>query len=245
MSTALRESDRQTSERAPARRLRLAPLTGVVSVLLVIAGIVVMEGVADRPEESAPAEVVIAYFRDQDSVMGGSALFMLGALFFLWFAGELRAALHRAEGGSGRVSAIVFGAGIVTGALLLLLHAGSFLGALYHEQLSAEMARMLYLFGDVFLYPASMAAALLLAATAVVALRTRALPRWLAWISLPVAAWLLVPPFGSPARMDWAAPAWSGLAALGAVPVWTVAVAVALTRADHRDRAPDLTSVAP
>ena len=85
-----------------------SPING--GALLIIAGIVVMEGVADRPEESAPPEIVMSYFRDQDAVMGGSALFMLGALFFLWFAGELRAALRSAEGGGDRVNAIAFAA---------------------------------------------------------------------------------------------------------------------------------------
>ncbi|HEX2410357.1 MAG TPA: hypothetical protein VHJ39_04235 [Solirubrobacteraceae bacterium] len=226
MSVTIREADRvktRDAGAAPGDSLRLAPLTGVVATLLVIAGIVVMEGVADRPEESAPPDVVLAYFRDRDAVMGGSALYMLGGLFFIWFAGELRSSLRRAEGRDGRVSAIAFGAGVATGTLMLLIHAASFLGALYHEQLSPETARTL------FLYPMAMTGALLLAATAAVALRTKILPKWLAWLSLPVALWLLVPPFGSPAGTDWAPPAWSGLAALGALPFWTIATAIALT----------------
>jgi hypothetical protein len=98
MSVTIREADRvktRDAGAAPGDSLRLAPLTGVVATLLVIAGIVVMEGVADRPEESAPPDVVLAYFRDQDAVMGGSALYMLGGLFFIWFAGELRSSLRR------------------------------------------------------------------------------------------------------------------------------------------------------
>ena len=166
--------------------------------------------------------------------MLGSALYMLGALFFLWFVGELRAALAETEGGVGRISAIAFGAGVTTGASLLLLHSASFLGALYHQQLTAGMARTLFLFGDLFLYPAAMAAALLLTATAAIALRTHVLPTWLAWLSVPVALWLLVPPFGSPAGTDWAPPAWSGLGALGAVPLWVLATAIALTLRSRR-----------
>lgn len=225
-----RDPDVAPSREAPevARTFVLAPLAGVAATILIFAGIIVLEGVADRPEESAPPDVVMAYFRDQDAVLGGSALFMLGALFFLWFVGELRTDLRRGEGGDGRISAIAFGAGAATATLLLLNHAGSFLGAVYHEQLTGETARQLFLFGDVFLYPTAMAAALLLAATAALALRTHVLPGWLAWVSLLVAIWLLVPPFGSPAGTDWAPPAWSGLAALGAVPFWTIATSIAL-----------------
>jgi hypothetical protein len=239
MSATMQEPDQTKPGRSPdgaarGKAHRLAPLTGVASTLLVIAGIVVLEGVADRPEESAPPEVVTAYFGDQNAVMGGSALFMLGALFFVCFAGELRAALRSTERGSDRVSAIAFGAGVATGTLLLLHHAGSFLGALYHEQLSAEMARTLFLFGDLFLYPTAMAGALLLAATAVGALRTRVLPAWVPWLSLAVALWLLIPPFGSPAGTDWAPPAWSGLGALGAIPLWTMVTAIILAARSRR-----------
>lgn len=49
---------------------------------------------------------------------------------------------------------------------------------------------------------ALVAAALLLAATAATALRTCVLPAWLSWLSVPLALWLLVPPFGSPAGTD-------------------------------------------
>ena len=91
------------------------------------------------------------------------------------------------------------------------------------------MARTLFLFGDLFLYPTAMAAALLLAATALVSLRTHVLPAWLAWLSLAVALWLIIPPFGSSAGTDWAPPAWSGLGALGAIPLWTTVTAIVLT----------------
>ena len=240
MATTAHPTETQERERtapvppALARVPWLAPLTGVVSVLLVAAGIVVLEGPADRPEESAPAGLILSYFRDQDTVMLGGALAMLGALFFLWFVGELRAKLAEAEGGVGRISEIAFGAGMATGAFLMLQYSASFLGALYHQQLTAGMARTLFLFGDLFLYPAAVAAALLLAATAAVALRTRVLPMWLAWLSVPLALWLLVPPFGSPAGTDWAPPAWSGLGALGAVPLWVLATAIALTLRSRR-----------
>ena len=52
--------------------------------------------------------------------------------------------------------------------------AANLFGALFAEQLTAVQAQTFYLFGDVFLYPAAMGAAVLVAATALVALRTAA-----------------------------------------------------------------------
>ena len=101
--------------------------------------------------------------------------------------------------------------------------------------MSPEGAQTFYLFGDVFLYPAAMAAAVLVAATALVALRTATLPRWLAWLSLALALWLLIPPLGSSGGTQPENPAaWTGLAALPVVPLWTAMTAVHLLKS--RDR---------
>jgi hypothetical protein len=41
-------------------------------------------------------------------------LFVIGAGFFLWFLGRLRGFLLRAEGGTGRLSTVAFGVGVVS-----------------------------------------------------------------------------------------------------------------------------------
>lgn len=210
---------------------RLALLAGVAVLVLGIAGLVVWEGPADRPELDAPPGVILGYFGDRDTVILGGFLLMLSALSFVWFAGALRAVLLRAEGGAGRLSAIGFGGGIAAAAFMLALPASNLAGALFAEQMSPEGAQTFYLFGDAFLYPAAMAAAVLIAATGIVALRTGALPRWLAWISLVYALWLLIPPLWTSGATQPENPAaWTGLAALPAVPLWTAVTAVVLIR---------------
>ena len=63
----------------------------------------------------------------------------------------------------------------------------------------------------------------------VIALRTGTLPRWLAWLSLALALWLLIPPLGSSGGTQPENPAvWTGLAALPGVPIWTAVTAVVL-----------------
>ncbi|HSD76061.1 MAG TPA: hypothetical protein VLA98_01605, partial [Solirubrobacteraceae bacterium] len=98
----------------------------------------------------------------------------------------------------------------------------------------AVQAQTFYFFGDVFLYPAAMGAAVLIGATALVALRTAALPRWLGWVSLALSLWLLIPPLGSAAGTPENPAAWTGLAALGAVPLWTAVTAVVLMLRSRR-----------
>jgi hypothetical protein len=46
-------------------------------------------------------------------------LFVLGAGFFLWFLGSLRSFLARAEGGTGRLSAVAMGAGVASTVMTL------------------------------------------------------------------------------------------------------------------------------
>jgi hypothetical protein len=210
---------------------RYAPLTGVAVLALGLAGMIVWEGPADRSELDAPPDVILAYFSDRDTVILGGFLLMLSAVFFLWFVGSLRAFLRPAEGHVGRLSAIVYGGGVITAAFILALASANVAGALFAEQLSPEGAQTFYLFGDVFLYPAAMAAAVVIAATALVALRTGALPRWLVWPSFVFALWLLIPPLGTSGATQPENPAvWTGLAVLPAVPLWTAVTGMVLMR---------------
>ncbi len=93
--------------RSGGRLESLAPLTGVVAVVLLIIAAIVFES-GDAPDEAAAPAAYLDYFDDQtDSIIGGSLLFAFGLLFLLWFAGSLRAALARAEGESHRLSSLV------------------------------------------------------------------------------------------------------------------------------------------
>lgn len=219
------------------RAERLAPFTGVAPLLLGLAGLIVWEGPADRPEYDASPVVILRYFGDRDVVIAGGFLLMLAAAFLLCFCGYLRVVLRRDDGGAGGMSALAFAGGATAAAFMLAMPASNVFGALYAEQLSARGAQTFYLFGDVFLYPAAMASAVLVSATALAALRSGALPRWLAWLSLALAVWLLVPPLGSAAGSPENPAAWTGLAALSVVPLWSAAVAVAIVRSASRRRA--------
>jgi hypothetical protein len=205
-------------------------LAGIAPLLLGLAVLIVLEGPADRPELDQPPTVILSYFGEQDTVVLGSFLLMLAAVAFIWFAGLLRAVLRRKEGREGRLSAIAFGGGVAAGVFMLAWPATNLFGALFAEQLTPAQAQTFYFFGDVFLYPAAMGAAVLVGATALVALRTAVLPRWAAWPSMVLALWLLIPPLGQGADAPENHAPWTGLAVLPFVLLWTALIAVVLVR---------------
>jgi hypothetical protein len=196
---------------------RLAPLAGIVTVVLWFAAVFIIETVTNPPTDDATADDVLAYFRGEETgIYVSSVLFALGSLFFLWFVGSLRAALDRAEGAGGRVANIAFGAGVAVVVATLLFGVTPAVGA-FSGDAGAQAAEALWYVDDIFFVGAEFLAIPLVLATALVAWRTGVLPRWLAILSILVAVLLLVVPIG-----------WAGL--IFGLPIWTVATSVVLSR---------------
>ena len=156
---------------------------------------------------------------DENTLYIGGSLFLLGALFFLWFMGSLREALLLAEGGVGRVTSIatagaiataIFAAGVVIPQI-----GGAFAANETDAPLEPAAAQALWYAGDGAFVAAEYSVALLFIASAVVALRTRVLPVWLAWLSIVMAIVALIPPIG-----------WATL--IFGFPLWVIVVSVLL-----------------
>lgn len=205
---------------------RLSGVAGVLAVVLWVVGVAAIGGghvgiPGGIPEEGA--DEVLAHFRDNaDAVVSGSWLFMLGSLAFLAFAGILRGRLARAEGGAGTFTSIAFAGGIATGVFALGIPAGGVVAALGVDHIGASEAAALNAMEAVFFIGTELSAIVLLAAAAVVALRTAVLPRWWAGASILLAVWLVIGPIG------W-------IAVLAGLPVWTIATSLMLVRADTRE----------
>ena len=104
-----------------------------------------------------------------------------GPAFFIWFLGGLRSRLIAAEGANQHFTPIAFAGGIVASVFRLLVPTANMVGVDQKEDLDASAALTLHPLRDIF-WIGLYAMPVMLAATAVVALRTRAvLPRWLAW----------------------------------------------------------------
>ena len=199
---------------------RLFPLTGIVAVALWVIGLVIVEGASSTDAEAA-ADVLAAYQEDDVAITVGGFVFMVGSAFFLWFVGSLRAELAAHEEAGSYLTPIAFAGGIATAVCLMLVPGPNIAAAINQDELTAEAAQAMGIVDDAFFIGAEVSAIVLLVATALFALRTGVLPRWLAWASLVVALILLIGPIG-----------WIGLIFL--FPLWVIAVSLLLRARGRR-----------
>ena len=99
---------------------RWAPIGGIVFVVLMVVGSFL---VLDVPRAGGPEQEIVDYLADGDNHMRniiGLYLWTVGALAFLWFLTRLRSDLRRAEGGTGAVSNLAFGAGVAFAAVWMV-----------------------------------------------------------------------------------------------------------------------------
>ena len=99
---------------------RWAPIAGLVFVVLMVTGKIL---VSDVPSPNAPQREIAGYLTDsarQAHNIIGAYLWTVGALAFLLFLMRLRNDLRRAEGGTGYLSNLAFGAGVAFAAVLLV-----------------------------------------------------------------------------------------------------------------------------
>lgn len=190
---------------------RFAPLAGVLAVILWIIGIAVTES-SDAPDEDAPASAIAEYFANESGgILAGSFIFMLGVAAFVWFLGSVRVRYHLAEGGTGRFTAIVFGAGILTAALAMAFMAPGAAAAFAADNLDRTLepgaAEALWIVGDGFFIAAEAAVVAFFFAAGVGALRFGVLPVWLAWASIVLAVIAVFPWIGW-AAFIWGLPLW-------------------------------------
>jgi hypothetical protein len=127
----------------------------------------------------------------------GAYIWAVGGLAFLCFLTRLRSVLRGAEGGTGALSNLAFGAGVVYVAVWMV-SAMTFASVAYAVELRdapvsdpdlvrvlPQMAWMILLLGGGF------AGLLLVLSASVVILQTPVLPRWLAWLGIVMAILLL------------------------------------------------------
>jgi hypothetical protein len=172
------------------------PVTGIGVVALWIVGLVFLSGVDTHDDDS----VIVAHYakhsnRVHDIV--GFFLILAAVLVFVWFLGSLRKRLALAEGGQPLLTAIAFGAGLVTSGLWLVANA-LFVAPSFAVSdtskfvLDPNTYRLLSDLGYTVWFSGTTIAAALVFATAVLSIRTGLLPKWLAWLSILVGITMLV-----------------------------------------------------
>ena len=162
---------------------RWAPLAGVLSVVCSLVGVLFVLG---QPQEKDSDAKIVAYFAQHSHQVRGVVgffVFFAGILFLLAFLSSLRERLLAAEGQSGRLSALAFGAGIASlplwGVSMLLAFAASFTsGESSKFQLDPNTYRLLSTTSYFAWVAALIVSAVVVWATSALALRTGVLPRW-------------------------------------------------------------------
>ena len=199
---------------------RWAPLAGVAAVVLWAIAFVMAGGGPDF--QRATGQEWLTHITDNEGqILASRLLFLLGTVLFLLFLGTFRSRLRAAEGEPGQWTSAAFGSGIATAVMLIANVTPTLIGALAADALEPAAAQALGVLETAFFVGAEVAAAALLLATGLLALRTRFLPVWLGWASLALAVLLLILPIG-----------WAAL--LIGFPLWVVIVSFLLWRSSER-----------
>ena len=173
------------------------PLTGLAFVGLWIGTLAATDGGVDNNDSDAKILAYYAKSGNRDRQIIAFFLILAATLFFIWFLAKLRERLVRAEGGAGTLAALAYGGGIAAAALWVVADAFFASAALARVdtskfQLDPNTYRILSDTGYGIWFSGTTVAALTVVATAVVSLRSGLLPRWIAWLSFPVALTMLV-----------------------------------------------------
>ncbi len=210
---------------------RIGSLAGVGFAIFFFVGVAMLE----IPENASDQELV-AWWSDsgnRTAAVVSMYLFVLAGLCFLLFLAALRSRLLAAEGGSGDLTALAVGSGLVFVSLLSVAAAArGVIGFAVESPANNEplpgpdTLRYLPQIGYAITGTGGLlAAAVSMAATSLIVLRTAAFGRWLAWVG--AAAVLAV---------VGAAIALSGVLAIPALLIWTIAVSLAMWRATNTNR---------
>ena len=164
---------------------RVAAATGIAFVVL---GIIALVVVPQAPQPDASSSEVAAYYTDNRSgILAQTYLFAVAGIFFLWFLGSLRSHLRRAEGGTGRLSAVAFAGGIATFAAF---GTGSGISAAMAAGIAPQgdfaVANAFFELGSQVFSGVAFPVIVLSLAASIAILRYRAFPDWLGWLGLAV-----------------------------------------------------------
>jgi hypothetical protein len=170
---------------------RFAPLTGVIFVALLVP-VFFLGGEPPDADEKLPK--VLDFWKDNDTeLMIGAGLAAISAVFLLWFVGTLRSALRTAEGGTGRLSAIAYGAGIVLASWIALGASIQFAAADTAGDVAPAVTQTLSVLNSDAFFGFAVGVAALLIATGGLSIRTGFLPTWLGWVSVVIGIVALTP----------------------------------------------------
>jgi len=216
---------------AAQRWERLSALGGILFVVLMYTGVILADTtiLKEMPEPSRHAsgtQLASYAANSRFALLLGGYVGSMGAVCLLFFIASLWRILRAAEGPPGVLSGVVLGAGLLTAGLLLAGGGPGTAALQAAESIDPVEALTLRHISFGLLQRSWFSGGALLGASALVALRTGALPGWLAWVGVIAASAL----FAAPVVLA-AAPTWDGWVFVQALfLLWIAATSVVLIR---------------
>ena len=172
-------------------KLRLMPLTGILSVLLVISGF----SLGEPPDASNSADKITQYYIDNESKLeAGVFVFGVALVLFVFFASYLRTVLDRGEGETGMLTrvafagAVMFAVGGTIDAMLLFSVSES-----VSNKLDPVQVQTLQALWDNDWPPIAVGLSMFILACGLSIVFHRSLPVWLGWIAIVIGVAGLTP----------------------------------------------------
>lgn len=176
---------------------RLAPLTGVLTAVLVVVAVFTSNG--EAPKASAgPLKVVLYYSAHRSEIETSGILFALGFLVLVLFAGALRSYLRPAAEGLATL--------VLAGAVLMAagaLAAGGIEYGIAHNlhDLTSETVKTLNFISLELFLPTLAGGFIFGVCSGIAILRGAALPNWLGVVAILIGIATLIPPSTFPALL--------------------------------------------
>ena len=169
---------------------RLAPLTGIAFVAIVIAGFLIGGSTPGAHASAIKADVFYAKHRDKE--MTAAFIVMIGAGFLPFFASALRRALDW-SGGTGRLANASFAGGVIATGGFFLLSTIHIAVADAGGKTTQQATQALNVLDNNSFIPLAGGLGVLMLASGLAILRYSALPRWLGWIAAIVGIAIFTP----------------------------------------------------
>jgi hypothetical protein len=166
----------------PSTVERLAPLTGLLFAVIFVVVIFVSTNSPDA--DARTAKVIHFWMKHKDNEMATSGVVALGFVFFVWFAGCLRARLAVLEGGGRRLANTCFGGALMMALGGLIFAALSWSAADTVGKVPSGVTQSIHVLSSDMFFPLAAGGALFTFAAGVLSLRTGALPVWLGWAAV-------------------------------------------------------------
>ena len=158
----------------------LAPLTGVVFIVLIIVGFIVT---GEPPDANDPVQDIVDFYVDEkNSIEAGVFILALGTVFFVFFANYLRTVFRETSlSATILVGAAIFAVGGGIDGTILIATAEA------ADDIEPTSVQTLQALWDNDFVPFAIGITVFLVSVGLSILRTAVLPKWLGWIVLVLA----------------------------------------------------------